>query len=344
MKDMKLGLQLGYWGAGPPTNAQELVNEAERLGFDSIWTAEAWGSDALTPLSWWGSQTKRVRLGNALCQLSARTPTAMGMAAITLDHLSGGRFVIGLGVSGPQVVEGWYGQSFEKPLARTREYVDIVRQVVAREAPVTSAGPHYPLPYPGGTGLGKALKPIVHPLRKEIPIILGAEGPKNVALAAEIADGWFPIFFSPNAVKAFEPALAEGFARPGARHAADDFEVIAFAPTLIDDDVERAADNYRPFIALYIGGMGAKSMNFHFDVFARMGYEEAATKVQELYLAGHKDEAAAAVPTALIEDTTLIGPKEKIRDALEGWKESIATTLLVSGSPETLQMMAELVL
>jgi F420-dependent oxidoreductase-like protein len=344
MKDMKLGLQLGYWGSGPPANAPEQVAAAERLGFDSIWTAEAYGSDALTPLAWWGSQTSRVRLGTALCQLSARTPTAMGMAAITMDHLTNGRFVIGLGVSGPQVVEGWYGQDFEKPLARTREYVDIVRQVVAREGVVTSDGPHYPLPYPGGTGLGKALKPIVHPLRPEIPIIMGAEGPKNVALAAEIADGWFPIFFSPNAVKAFEPALAEGFGRPGARHTPDDFEVIAFAPTIVDDDIERAADLMRPSVALYIGGMGAKSMNFHFDVFSRMGYEAEATRIQELYLAGHRDEAVAAVPTSLIEDTALIGPKEKIRDDLEGWRESIATTLLVAGNADTLETMAELVL
>ncbi len=344
MKDLKLGLQLGYWGSGPPSNAPELVAEAERLGFDSIWTAEAYGSDALTPLSWWGSRTERVRLGTAICQLSARTPTAMAMAALTLDHLTGGRFVLGLGVSGPQVVEGWYGQSFEKPLARTVEYVDIVRKVVAREAPVENPGPHYPLPYPGGTGLGKPLKAIVHPLRKEIPIILGAEGPKNVALAAEIADGWFPIFFSPTAVKAFEPALAEGFGRPDARHTADDFEVIAFAPTIIADDIERAADGYRPMIALYIGGMGAKSMNFHFDVFARMGYEAEARKIQELYLSGRKEEAAAAVPTRLIEETTLIGPKEKIRDDLEGWRESIATTLLVAGSQDTLRTMAELVL
>lgn len=344
MKDLRLGLQLGYWGSGPPTNAPALVAEAERLGFDSVWTAEAYGSDALTPLSWWGSQTSRVRLGTALCQLSARTPTAMAMAALSLDHLSGGRFVLGLGVSGPQVVEGWYGQSFEKPLARTAEYIDIVRKVLAREGPVTNDGPHYPLPYPGGTGLGKPLKSIVHPRRREIPIVMGAEGPKNVALAAEIADGWFPIFFSPNAVKAFEPALAEGFARPGARHTTDDFEVIAFAPTIIDDDIERAADTMRPSTALYIGGMGAKSMNFHFDVFSRMGYEAEATKIQELYLSGHKDEAIAAVPTSLIEDTALIGPKEKIRDDLEGWRESVATTLLVAGSSETLQTMAELVL
>jgi F420-dependent oxidoreductase-like protein len=341
---MKLGLQLGYWGSGPPPNAAELVVEAENLGFDSIWTAEAYGSDALTPLSWWGSQTTSVRLGTALCQLSARTPTAMGMAALTLDHLTGGRFVLGLGVSGPQVVEGWYGQPFPKPLARTREYVDVVRQVIARKAPVTNDGPHYPLPFPGGTGLGKPLKPITHPLREEIPIILGAEGPKNVALAAEIADGWFPIFFSPNAVKAFEPSLAEGFARTTARNTAENFEVIAFAPTIIDDDLERAADSYRPGLALYIGGMGAKEMNFHFDVFARMGYEAEAHKIQDLYLDGHKKEATAAVPTALIEDVALIGPKEKIRDDLEAWKESIATTLLVAGTSDTLQTMAELVL
>jgi F420-dependent oxidoreductase-like protein len=229
-------------------------------------------------------------------------------------------------------------------LARTREYVDVVRQVIARTAPVTNEGPHYPLPYPGGAGLGKPLKPITHPLRDEIPIILGAEGPKNVALAAEIADGWFPIFFSPNAVKAFEPSLAEGFARPTARNTADGFEVIAFAPTIIDDDVERAADAYRPGLALYIGGMGAKEMNFHFDVFARMGYEAEAKRVQDLYLDGHKDQAAAAVPTALIEDVALIGPKEKIRDDLEAWKESIATTLLVAGNSDTLRTMAKMVL
>ncbi len=343
MKDMKIGLQLGYWGAGPPPNAVELAVEAERLGFDSVWTAESYGSDALTPLAWWGSQTSRVRLGTSLCQLSARTPTAMAMAAQTMDHLSGGRFVLGLGVSGPQVVEGWYGQPFPKPLARTREYVDIVRQVLARQGPVTNDGPHYPLPYPGGTGLGKPLKSIVHPLRPDIPIILGAEGPKNVALAAEIADGWFPIFFSPRAMKSFEASLAEGFARPAARRNAESFEVLAFAPTVIADDVDAAADGFRPFMALYIGGMGAKEMNFHFDVFARMGYEEAATKIQALYLDGHKDDAAAAVPTAMIEDIALVGPKEKIRDDLDAWRESIATTLLVSGDAATLRTMAELV-
>ncbi|HTZ09773.1 MAG TPA: LLM class F420-dependent oxidoreductase [Acidimicrobiales bacterium] len=344
MAALKLGLQLGYWGSGPPPNATELVEEAERLGFDSVWTAEAYGSDALTPLAWWGSRTSRVRLGTALCQLSARTPTAMAMAALTLDHLSQGRLVLGLGVSGPQVVEGWYGQPFPQPLARTREYVDIVRQVLARRAPVTNDGPHYPLPYPGGTGLGKPLKSIVHPRRDDIPIVLGAEGPKNVALAAEIADGWFPIFFSPGHMEEFASSLAEGFARPGARHGAEDFEVIAFCPVVVGDDVERTADFYRPMLALYIGGMGARDMNFHFDVFVRMGFGGEAKVIQDLYLEGKKDEAAAAVPTSMVEKIALVGPKEKIRDELEAWKESIATTLLVAGSPDTLRMMAEFLL
>ncbi|MDE3087470.1 MAG: LLM class F420-dependent oxidoreductase [Acidobacteriota bacterium] len=341
---MKLGLQLGYWGSGPPPAAPEQVLEAERLGFDSVWTAEAYGSDALTPLAWWGSRTTRVRLGTALCQLSARTPTAMAMAALTLDHLTGGRFVLGLGVSGPQVVEGWYGQSFPKPLARTREYVSVVRQVLAREAPVTNDGPHYPLPFPGGTGLGKPLKPIVHPLRADVPIVLGAEGPKNVALAAEIADGWFPIFFSPDHMHEFSASLAEGFARPAARRTAEDFEVIAFCPVVVDEDVERAADSFRPMLALYIGGMGAREMNFHFDVFVRMGFGSEAQKIQDLYLDGRKEEAAACVPTAMVENIALVGPRAKIAEDLERWKASIATTLLVAGSVDTLRMMAELVL
>ena len=341
MASLKLGLQLGYWGSGPPANAPELVAEAERLGYDSMWTAEAYGSDALTPLAWWGSRTSRLRLGTSLCQISARTPTAMAMAALTLDHLCGGRLVLGLGVSGPQVVEGWYGGPFGKPLARTREYVDIVRQVVARNDVVVNEGPHYPLPYPGGTGLGKPLKPIVHPLRTDIPIVLGAEGPKNVALAAEIADGWFPIFFSPAHMGEFAAALDEGFARPGARHRAADFEVIAMCPVVVGDDIERAADAYRPMLALYVGGMGAKDMNFHFDVFVRMGFEAEAHTIRDLYLDGHKDEAAAAVPTSMVEKIALIGPRQKIRDELAAWKESIATTLLVAGSADTLRMMAE---
>ena len=226
---MKLGLQLGYWGAQPPTNHAELVSTAEEVGFDTVFTAEAWGSDAYTPLAWWGRETTRMRLGTSVIQLSARTPTACAMAALTLDHLSGGRHILGLGVSGPQVVEGWYGQKFPKPLARTREYIDIIRQVWAREAPVHSDGPHYPLPLTGEgtTGLGKNLKPITHPLRPDIPIMLGAEGPKNVALAAEIADGWLPIFYSPRIATMYNEWLDEGFARPGARRTRETFEICA---------------------------------------------------------------------------------------------------------------------
>src|SRR5437016_2738641 len=220
-------MHIGYWGATPPSWAPGAIAEAERLGFDSIWTAGSWGSDALTPLAWWGSASTKLRLGTNLIQLSARTPTATAMAALTIDHLSNGRFVLGLGVSGPQVVEGWYGQPFPKPLARTREYVSVIRQVLARQAPVTASGQHYPLPYPGGTGLGKPLKSIVHPLRADIPIILGAEGPKNVALAAEIADGWFPIYYSPRREEIYRDALAEGFARPGARRRSSEFEILA---------------------------------------------------------------------------------------------------------------------
>ena len=235
---MKLGLQLGYWGAQPPENHAELVAAAEDAGFDTVFTAEAWGSDAYTPLAWWGRETKRMRLGTSVIQLSARTPTACAMAALTLDHLSGGRHILGLGVSGPQVVEGWYGAKFPKPLARTREYIDILRQVWAREAPVHSDGPHYPLPLSGDgtTGLGKNLKPITHPLRADIPVMLGAEGPKNVALAAEICDGWLPIFYSPRIAGMYNEWLDEGFARPGARRSREDFEICATAQVVVTDD------------------------------------------------------------------------------------------------------------
>jgi F420-dependent oxidoreductase-like protein len=342
---MKLGLQMGYWGAQPPANALEQVVEAERLGYDSVWTAESWGSDALTPLAWWGSHTERIRLGTDLIQLSARQPSATAMAALTMDHLSGGRFVLGLGVSGPQVVEGWYGMPFTKPLARTREYVDIIRQVLAREGPVTNDGPHYPLPHPGGLGLGKPLKPITHPLRADTPIILGAEGPKNVALAAEIADGWFPIFYSAKNDDMYRTQLQEGWSRPGARRAQGDFEILPTVVVVIDDDVERAADALKPMIALYVGGMGARDMNFHFDVFCRLGYEAEATKIQELYLDGKKDDAIAAVPRAMIEEIALVGPQDKIRDDLAAWDASMVTTMLIgAGNPEMMRTMAELVL
>jgi len=339
---VKLGYHLGYWSSGPPDGALEAVTTAEELGFDSVWTAEGYGSDAVTPLAWWGAATTRIKLGTNIIQMSARTPTAVGMTAQTLDHLSGGRFVLGLGVSGPQVVEGWYGQPYPRPLARTREYVEIVRRVVAREEPVTFDGEFFQLPLRGGTGLGKPLKSTLHPARRDIPIYLAAEGPKNVALAAEICDGWLPLFFSPKSDAFYRAALAEGFARPGARCKPGEFEVAASVPVIVHDDVEAAADLIRPSLALYIGGMGAKEANFHHDVFARLGYAEVADRVQDLYLAGRKAEAIAAIPTGLVEDTALIGPPAKIRAELAGWEESVVTTLLLRGDAATLRRIAEL--
>jgi F420-dependent oxidoreductase-like protein len=343
-RDLRLGLNTGYWSTGPPPGVVEAVAEAERLGFDSLWTAESYGSDVLTPLAWWGSSTERLRLGTALVQMSARTPAATAMAAMTMDHLSGGRFILGLGVSGPQVVEGWYGQPFAKPLARTREYVSVVRDIVARRERVSAPGPHYPLPYPNGTGLGKPLKSTLHPVREEIPIFLGAEGPKNVALSAEIADGWLALFFSPQHEGFYKDALSDGFAREGARRSFDDFEVVATVPLIVADDVERAADMLRPMYALYFGGMGARKANFHHDVAVRMGYEAEAKRIQDLYLDGKKEEAAATVPTKLVEELTLIGPPDKIRHDLDAWRDSIVTTILVSGDAATLRQAAELIL
>lgn len=341
---MKLGLAIGYWTAGPPAGIDETIAMAEDLGFDSIWTAEAYGSDALTPLAWWGARTSRVKLGTSIAQISARTPAAMAMAAMTLDHLSGGRFILGLGASGPQVVEGWYGQPYPRPLERTREYVEIIRRIVARQEPLAFSGNQYHVPYPGGTGLGKPLKSIVHPLRPDIPIYLGAEGPKNVALAAEVADGWMPVFFSPKSDAFYRRALAEGFARPGARRTLADFEVPTAVSVIVNDDVEAAADMMRPTLALYIGGMGARTQNFHYDVFVRLGYEDECQRIQELYLEGKTREAMAAVPTRLVEDVALIGPAEKIKDELVEWKKTVATTLLVGGPPPALRKIAELVL
>ena len=343
MADLKLGLNTGYWTGGPPPGAQESVLEAERLGFDSFWSAEAYGSDALTPLAWWGAATERIRMGSAIVQMSARTPAATAMAAMTLDHLSGGRFILGLGVSGPQVVEGWYGQSFPKPLARTREYIGILRDIWARQGPVTNSGEHYPLPRPGSE-LGKALKSSIRPLREEIPVFLGAEGPKNIALCAELCDGWLALFFSPHHQDFYREALAEGFARDGARRSAEEFEVAATVPLIVSDDLEAAADALRPMYALYFGGMGAKKVNFHADVAIRMGYEAEVETIQGLYLDGKKDEAAAAVPTKLVEQLALIGSTDKIRDDLAAWRESPVTTLLIGGDPATLRTAADLVL
>ena len=343
--ELKLGLSTGYWAGGPPPGVTEAIAEADRLGLDSVWTAEAYSSDGLTPLAWWGSETTNLRLGTAITQMSARQPTATAMAAMTMDHLSGGRFVLGLGVSGPQVVEGWYGMPFAKPLARTREYIGILRAIWARRGPVTNDGPHYPLPLPAGTGLGKPLKSSIHPLREDIPIYLGAEGPKNVALAAELCDGWLALLFSPRHEGFYRDALAEGFAREGARRDAESFEVAATVPLIVSDDVEAAADALRPYYALYFGGMGAKGKNFHANVAIRMGYEAEVAAIQDLYLDGRRDEAAAKVPTKLVEQLALVGPPDKIRHDLDAWRDSLATTILVqAGDEQTLRTAAELVL
>lgn len=336
---MKLGLQLGYWGAQPPTNHAELVAAAEEAGFDAVFTAEAWGSDAYTPLAWWGSSTSRVRLGTSVVQLSARTPTACAMAALTLDHLSGGRHILGLGVSGPQVVEGWYGQRFGKPLARTREYIDILRQVWAREAPVTSAGPHYPLPISGEgtTGLGKALKPITHPRRADIPVMLGAEGPKNVALAAEIADGWLPIFYAPRLADMYNEWLDEGFARPGARRSREDFEICATAQVVITDDRAAAFAGIKPFLALYMGGMGSEDTNFHAEVYRRMGYSEVVDDVTKLFRSDRKDEAAKVIPDELVDDAVIVGDIDYVRKQITVW-EAAGVTMMVVAARDTAQV------
>jgi F420-dependent oxidoreductase-like protein len=341
---MRIAVTAGYWSAGPPSGAVDLFDAAERLELDQVWTAEAYGSDAWTPLAWFGSRTSRVRLGTAVSQLSARPPATLAMTAMTMDHLTKGRILLGIGTSNPQVVEGWYGQPYARPLERTREYVDILRKVIARAEPVTYDGEHYQLPLETGTGLGKPLRSILHPYRTEIPIYLGAEGPRNVALAAEIADGWNAMFFSPSMNDFYAAALAEGFARPGARHTSGTFDVVGGPLGIVpDDDLERAADRLRPSLALYIGGMGARGRNFHYQVFARMGYEAQAAAIQDAYLAGDKRGAIAAVPTKMVEDVALIGPWAKIADELQLWKQTVLTTLLVSCDLRLLPKVAALV-
>ena len=337
---MKLGLQLGYWGSVAPVDGHvKLVQEAEALGFNSVWMAESWGNDVFTPLAWIGAHTSKIKLGTAIAQLSARSPTACAMAAMTLDRLSGGRMILGLGVSGPQVVEGWYGQPFEKPLARTREYVDIVRQVLRREAPVTNPGPHYPLPYrgPGAVGVGKPLRANIHPLRSELPIYFAAEGPKNVTQTAAIADGWLPMYYSPYHPEIYADQLKD--ARPG-------FEIAPVVPVSIDDDLQKALMPIKMALAYYAGGMGAQEHNFHKNLMARMGYEAEANKIQELFMAGRREEAVMAVPDQFADEITLCGPKARIKERLQAWRESPVTEMLVgvSGKVQLLRDIAELVL
>jgi F420-dependent oxidoreductase-like protein len=316
------------------------VTALDDAGFASLWFAEAYGSDVFTPMAYSAALTSRIRLGAAIAQVPARTPTATAMAAMTLDHLSGGRVVLGLGASGPQVSEGWHGVSYTQPLARTREYVAIVRSALAREEPVAFAGEHFALPSPGSE-LGKPLRSSLHPLRPGLPIYLGAEGPKNVALAAEVADGWQAMFFSPAFDTFYRSALEEGFARrPGGRPAG--FEVVATVPVVLSSDVDAAADRLRPELALYMGGMGARGANFHHDVFVRMGYDDVAARVQELYLSGRKAEAAAAIPTELVEQVSLIGPVEKVRRELDVWDSCVVDEIAIQGLPDDVEAVARL--
>jgi F420-dependent oxidoreductase-like protein len=311
---------MGYAQPGTsPLELIELAREAERLGYDSAWAAEAWGVDAITPLAWLGATTSTIKLGTAIMQLPGRSPANAAMTAATLDLLSGGRFLMGLGTSGPQVVEGWHGQAWGKPLGKTREYVEIVRAVLRRER-LEHHGEHYDIPLANGTGLGKPLKLMARPHRAEIPIYLAAISPKAVEQAFEIADGWLPIFWSPERARNVFPLDR---ARPG-------FDVAPAVPAIVTDDVAGARASLKQYYSFYVGGMGARSKNFYNDLFARYGYEAEAREVQELFLGGQQVEAAAAIPDAFVDEVALVGPVERIRDRLAAWRESGATSLLVS--------------
>ncbi|APY88563.1 LLM class F420-dependent oxidoreductase [Streptomyces alfalfae] len=334
---MRLGLALGYWGRGPDPGHLALAQEAERLGYDSVWTAEAWGSDAFTPLTWIAAHTSRIRLGTAVAQMAARSPTATAMHALTLDHLSGGRMTLGLGLSGPQVVEGWYGRPFPtSPLTATREYVEVIRQVLRREGPVEVRGRFHPHPYAGddGAGLGKPLKPITHPLRADLPVLLGAEGPRNIEQTTRIADGWLPLYWSPLRTDVYEASLA------GLR---EGFTIAPMARAKICDDVAEGLLPVKAMLGFYIGGMGHAARNFHADLMARMGYEKEARRVQELFLAGRKEEAVLAVPDAFADEISLVGPRARVAERLAAWRAGPVTDLLVlAPDPHTLRVLAEL--
>lgn len=335
---MKLGLVFGYWSAQPNMEAVPLAQEAERLGYDSVWTAESWGNCAFTYLTWIAAHTSTIKLGTGVVQLSARTPTATAMAAMTLDHLSNGRLILGLGVSGPQVIEGWYGRPSNKPLARTREYVEVIRAALRREGPLTNDGEFYPLPYrgEGSSGLGKPLKIMTHPLRNEIPIVLGAEGPKNVAQTAEIADGWLPLYYSPYRPEVYADQLV------GAKA---DFAINAMVNFTVTDDVAAGLWPVKASLGFYIGGMGAKGQNYHTKLMQRMGFEEEALKIQDLFFAGKRDEAIMAVPDDFADEISIVGPPSRIKERLDAWRDSPVTTLMVAGRDhEQLKVVRDLVL
>jgi F420-dependent oxidoreductase-like protein len=323
---VRLGLNVGYWGLGLTAGEQiDLVQDAESAGFDSVWAAEAYGSDAATVLAWIAGQTERIRIGSAIFQMPARSPAMTAMTAATLDHLSDGRVIIGIGSSGPQVAEGWHGQRFARQLRRTREYVEILRKTLARER-LDYQGEIYELPLPDGPG--KALKLMIGTVQEQIPIYVAAMGPKNTKLVGEIADGWIPLFFSPEHVEEAKELLEEGAARAG--RDLNGFDIAPSVQVRIDEDEERARDSVRHFIALYVGGMGSREQNFYNALVQRYGFEDAAKEVQDLYLEGKKDEAAAALPAELIDTITLVGPREKIADRLSVYRDAGVGTLIVT--------------
>jgi len=337
---MQLALNLNYSGATLALDIERVL-EAERLGYASVWTAEAYGSDAVSPAAWIAARTTRIHVGTGIMQIPARTPAMTAMTAMTLDALSAGRFRLGLGVSGPQVVEGWHGQPFGKPLVKTREYVEIVRAIFRREKPLEFRGEYYRIPYAGtdATGLGKPLKSILHG-RASLPIYLAAVGPKNVALAAEIADGWIPVFYSARRASLFREWLDAGFKASG--RSPQMFDIMPMVSVVVGSDVAACRALVKPRVALYVGGMGARGRNFYNDIARRYGYEDAAKTIQDFYLSGKKAEAEAAVPDALVDEVALCGPKERIRERLSEWKSAGVTTLMVAGDATAVRTLAEL--
>ena len=341
---MRLGIMIGY-ASRKITLPMDVIKTADELGVYAVWAAEAYGSDAVTPLAWIGSQTKNIKLGTAIMQMPGRTPANAAMTAMTLNQLSGGRFLMGLGLSGPQVVEGWHGVSYKRPLSRTREYVKILRDIFQREDRLVHEGKVYQIPYHGedATGLGKPLKSTLE-AAPEIPIYLAAIGPKNVQLTAEIADGWLPIFFSPEKYdEIYKPHIEAGFAKAANGKNIADFDIAPTVSVVMNDNVGIAYNMLRPFLALYIGGMGAKGKNFYHDLACRYGYEAAANEIQELYLAGEKGAAMMAVPSELIDEVALVGSKARIKERLSRWLDSPITTMnLTVFDAETLRTVVEL--
>lgn len=342
---MQLGLSIGYSGASYQVPV-ELVQKAEALGYHSVWTAEAYGSDAMTPLAYLAAKTSRIKLCTGIIQLAARTAANAAMQAGTIDTMAGGgRMVLGIGVSGPQIVEGWYGEPWGKPYYRLKDYVEIVRKIWAREAPVSHDGREIQLPYsgPGSSGLGKPLKSILH-MNPDIPVVLATGNESTVRLTGEVADGWMPLGFMPGTMAEYQPWLEEGFARAGNGKSMDGFGVHAMVPVEVDNDVKGALARQKPEIALYVGGMGHKSKNFHAQLMGRRGFADAADRIQELYLAGHKEEATAAVPDEYVDMRSLAGPPARIKERYGAWADSGATSLILRKPDErTLEVMADVV-